>query len=156
MRVRSVLVLLLALAPAGCYAHRPVEFSAAPSGEVVRVHLTDAGVRHMEETFGVRQRQIQGEILTAAQDHLLLAFTPPPPPGTRGAPTTRREFRVAPGQISEVEVRELDRKRTTALFVGGGLVLSLGFYLVTVADSGGPLQGPGGPGDFLRVPIRIP
>ncbi len=156
MSARAVLLTLLTLTAPGCYAHHPVPFSAAPSGEVVRVHLSDEGVRRMEETFGVRQRQIQGELLTAAPDHLLLAFTPPAPPGARGVSSTRREFRISPGQVSEVEVRELDRKRTTALFVGGGLVLSLGFYLVTVADSGGPLQGPGGPGDFLRVPVRIP
>jgi hypothetical protein len=153
MLMRAVPTLLLIGWLSGCYAHRPVPFSTAPTGEVVRVHLTDAGIQRMEETFGVRQRQIQGEVVEARPDHLLLTFYPPAPPGSRTLATGRRDFRMNAADVLEVELRELNGRRTTALLAGGGLALSLGFYLVKVTDGGGPLPGPGGPGDFSRIPF---
>ena len=153
MRESLILTLFLVGGISGCYAHRPIAFTSSTPGELVRVHFTDEGRDQLAQTFGVRQRQIQGEVLATGADHILLGLNLPAPMGSRGAPASQREFRVSPAHVSELELRELDRRRTAALLLGGGLAVSLAFYLVTVTDSGGPLPGPGGPGDFLRIPL---
>jgi len=153
MRISVVLTLLFVGFISGCYAHRPVAFTSTAPGEMVRVHFTEEGTAQLAQTFGVRQRQVQGEVLATGADHILLGLTLPPPMGSRGTQTSQREFRISPTHVSELELRELDQRRTAAFLLGGGLAISLAFYLVKVTDSGGPLPGPGGPGDFIRIPL---
>ena len=137
MAIRPLSIMALALILGGCYAHRPVSFDAASTGETVRLRFTEDGVTQFDQTFGVRQTQLMGEVMEGGRDHLILSVRIPAPIGGTQYGQGFRELRVSPEHVSRVEIRELDERRTTALVVGSGLALALSVYLITVIDPGG-------------------
>jgi hypothetical protein len=150
MAIRPFSLMVFALMLGGCYAHRPIPFESAATGEMVRLRFTEDGVTQFAQTFGVRQAHLMGEVLQGGRDHLLLSVRMSVPAGGAQYGRGYREFRVSPEHVSLVEIRELDQRRTTALVVGGGLALALSVYLITVIDPGGARVIRSPDGDFWR------
>jgi hypothetical protein len=133
----------------GCFQYLPVSpQSAPPVGEEVRARLSGAGLDKLAPEIRDQQRGsvVEGEVVEADARALVLAVSVE----SAGAPArTARELRqrvvIPVADVVELELKQMDRKRTY-LVVGGAAVL-LGAFAVTelLGGFGGSSRPPGPP-----------
>jgi len=148
--LRPALVGIILVA-SGCYGYTPVRFPAVPTGETVRIELSDEGSGRIERLLGERPTRIQGEVvsstdvgLSIAQLHLL--------GGTAPSVYGDRRLDLLPEDLRGVELQKMDRGRTLMLVGLVAVAVGVSFYLIEIEDSGAePVQRSPGV-DFALVP----
>jgi hypothetical protein len=141
---------------AACYSYVPVEVSAVPQGAAVRARITGEQAEHVAQLVGREQRVLEGVLVSAAADSLLLEVPAASRIGSGGTiQVLHQRVALARGGITEVELKRFNRGRTTLLVVGGSVVV--GYFLMDALDIGPGREGPrGGDGGVdMRVPVFV-
>jgi hypothetical protein len=147
-------VLLLTLPwCAACYSYVPVELSALPQGAAVRARITSEQAERVGPLVGREQRVLEGLVVTAGADSVMLEVPTASRIGSGGSiQVMHQRVAIARGGITEVELKRLNRGRTTLLVIGGSAVV--GYFLMDALNIGPGREGP--PGDDGGVDMRIP
>lgn len=150
----TALLWFLCGSAAGCYSYRAVTglHNLSPGSEV-RVSLTPAGRLDLEEQTGQLRSVTDGQVLRSKTDSLILLATRAT--AVRPGPAPRFDTLYFPSAgIEEVTEKELDRRRSAALAVGG-LAVVTAFFLWGLEVVGGGSTGSDGPDspDRSRVPL---
>ena len=133
---------LLSLVLAGCYSYTTLPPGSAPIGERVRVRVSGAEAERLEPIIGVTDRQIEGELLEQADSSVSLEvpLLLPAQGGGTVAERAHQRIIIPRSDLQEVELRRIDKTRTT-LLVGGGIA---GVAAIVAASTGTIQIGSGG------------
>lgn len=138
-----------------CFSYVAVPPSGARVGERVRVRVSGAQAERLEPVLGLTDRNIEGDLLEQADSSITLGV-PLPVAVTSGIPTARPQQRIVVprADVQEVELRRLDRLRTSLLI--GGTVAAVA--AIAVAKGSSLLGGSGATGspNESRVPRGVP
>ena len=146
----------LCIALSACYSYGAAPVSTAPVGERVRVRVSGAEAERLEPILGFTDREIEGELLEQADSSITLQVPLPLPPQDGGLTERAHQRIIIPrADVQEVELRRLDKFRTT-LLVGTGVA----GVAVAIAASTGAIQlgsgGSRGTGNEYRAPPIVP
>ena len=127
----------------GCYSYVPVAGQAAPITGDGRVVLTDAGTAAMAGPLGPNVREIDGIILRATADSVVMTVAQTTTTSRERFISTGVTVAIARPLVQEVGVRTFSRKRS--LTFGGAVlaILSVAFSAVTAASASGTGDGSG-------------
>jgi hypothetical protein len=152
-RFRSLLILPVCTA---CYSYVPAELSMLPDGTAVRARITSDQAARVEPLVGRDVRVLDGVLLGSSADSVLLEVPAAARIGTGGGvQVLHQRVSIPRGGITEVELKRLDRGRTTLVIAGGTAAIG---YIVLDALNVGPLkEGPrdGDGGTDMRIPLLI-
>jgi hypothetical protein len=151
--------LLAALVAAGCFKYTPVETSAVPAQEDVRVRVTtDAAVR-IGPHLGTITERLEGRLVPAGADSLTLAVWVGRDYVGSPFENARQRVSLGIGEVVEVRRRQLSVGRTS--IAAAGVLLVTGILINRVvfeanpnpSQTGrpGPPPEPGGVRATLRV-----
>lgn len=121
---RSIaLYCLAAMAATGCYSFEPVRMEQVTAGSIARARLDADEARRVAEVIGREDRVLEGEVLEADGDRLLMAV--PMTMSTAGLSPRQFHQRVEVRRtaIIEVETRRFDALKTV-LVLGGGAIIA--------------------------------
>lgn len=158
MRTRQAFCITLAAAcaaaGAGCYSYAPVAPANALVGSAVRVRLTEQEAERVHGMLGRDDRLIEGTLIEAVPDAIVIAVPTTPGTGSPGVADARLHQRISvpvPGLV-EIETRRLDKLRTGLLV--GGIAAALGVVIGTQFAGTDSPEGGDKPGDDrLVVPV---
>lgn len=130
---RSTVVLPLLLA--GCYVYRPVTGTIPPTGDRVRLTLTDAGTANLAAQLGPSTTELSGRVVQDSADAYLVSVL-----GTRARSGVEAGWRgeqvtVPRSLVASLEQRRFSRTRTVLMSVGA---------IVAVLAAREAFWGPGG------------
>jgi hypothetical protein len=141
---RSTLVLPLLLA--GCYVYRPMTGTTPPTGDRIRLTLTDAGTANLAAQLGPSTTELSGRVVHDSADAYLISVL-----GTRGRNGMEADWRgeqvaVPRSLVAHMEQRHFSRTRT--VLMGVGTVVAILGAREAFAGPGGIFGGapPGGGG----------
>jgi hypothetical protein len=141
---------------AACYSYVPVEPSALPQGTAVRARITSEQAERVEPLVGRELRVLEGVVVGAGADSVLLEVPTAARVGTGGSlQVLHQRVAIARAGITEVELKRLNRGRTTLLVVGGGAVV--GYLLLDALNIGPGRESPrrGDGGTDMRIPLFV-
>jgi len=133
--LRTLGTVLLGAGPAACYHYVPVEPSAVPGTEEVRVRLTPAGATRMSHALGAETERLGGLVAPRGRDSLAVSIVVAQTYRGVTFDTARQALMLGSDEVADVRRRTFSRPRTTALVVGsvvGFALLVRG--IVTIAD----------------------
>lgn len=143
-------LLAVAVLLAGCHRYVPARTGSVPAGAGVRIHLSEAGARRVQELTGRESGSVTGDLERWAED---VVVSVPLPPTTGMLDRGLRQRIIVPaGEVVAVDVRELDRARTTMLGVG----ITAGVGVAAVAAFSGVFGGGRDPEPDLPEELRVP
>jgi hypothetical protein len=148
--------LLLTLPLCACYSYVPAELSALPQGAAVRARITSEQAERVEPLVGRELRVLEGVVVGTGADTVLLEVPAAARVGSAGSvQVLHQRVAIARAGITEVELKRLNRGRTTLLIVGGSAVV--GYLLIDALDIGPGREGPrgGNGGTDMRIPLLI-
>ncbi len=152
---RGLLAGVLVMA-AGCYTYAPIEMNQVTPEMEVRARLTPPQAESLGEAVPIEDRLLQGEVLEADQAGLTL-LVPVVSAIQRGrAESLGQRLRLPTDGIIELELRKLDRTRTSVLTIAGAVITGFVLYKSLQGGGGGAPPGPGGSTSDALIPIRIP
>ena len=127
----------------GCYTYGPVAGPGVPVTGDGRVVLTEAGTAAMVGPLGPNVREIDGIILRATADSVVMTVAQTTTTSRERFTSTGVTVAIARSLVQEVGVRTFSRKRS--LTFGGAVlaILSVAFSAVTAASASGAGDGPG-------------
>jgi hypothetical protein len=146
--------LLLVLPLCACYSYVPAELSSLPQGAAVRARITSEQAERVAPLVGRELRVLQGVVVDAGADSVLLEVPAAARIGTAGSvQVLHQRVAIARGGITEMELRRLNRGRTTLLVVGSSAII--GYFLMDALDIGPGREGPrgGDGGTDMRIPL---
>ena len=154
---RAGLVMALAVLVCGCARWMPARLGEVPVGSDVRLHLSEEGVRELEELTGTRRSEVFGELLQWNEEVMVSAALGTGGVGAAGS-GLRQRIVVEEDNIVGVEIRELDRTLTwifagSVAVVGGAAIVWTVSKLIgggTAATTQPP--DPGSSEPFVRFP----
>jgi hypothetical protein len=153
MRCSSLVLFTLPLWSA-CYTYAPAEVSLVPSGAPVRARITSNEAARIGPLIGREQRVLDGALIAAAADSLVLEVPSTAQAGTGGGVRVLYQRVALPRtEVTEIEFKRLSRTRTGVVVAGGAVVL--GYILLDALDIGIGKEGSRG-GDTapeFRVPL---
>jgi hypothetical protein len=150
---------MMALATAGvqsgCYSYALVRPDAATVGQNVRARVSGAEAERLEPVLGITGREIEGELLQQGDSSVVLAVMMPFATVGGAAPERVHQRIVIPrAELQELQVRQLDRSRTT-LAIGAAVVV----VGVAIAASTGAIElgsgGSRGNPNETRIPASV-
>lgn len=125
------LLLTVGVPSSGCYQYTRVRPDALLPGQEVRLVLAEDASEQLGDALGDRAARqgstIEGDVLAIADQHLLVAVPlTPQAASVWELPRSLHQRTAIPLQgVMEVEVRQLDRKKTLLVASGTGTVLAL-------------------------------
>ena len=154
-RVTSRKILLLAGLLASCYRYVPVGGPVAPGGHV-RLALHTPTSPELTRVLGAEVVAVEGQLLRASDTELTLAVTATlkPPLGT-ASPAPRRavwageQVVIPAAAVSGMELRSLDRGRTTRLAAISAVAAVVAVRLIVAVAGGGGSGGDDGGGGVI-------
>lgn len=154
-------LLATALLLGGCYSYVPVRLESVEPGQAIRLRVSAEEAERLAPARLTDSRLVDGVLVGAQGDRLLLDTTVGSADPLRGGRTFTQRLDVALGQIFEVELRQKDRLRTGlavgagAAAVGVGVAAALtGGFGVRRVDGENPEEDRRGPPITLR--LRVP
>ena len=143
---RAAVVLFLAHVTGGCYSMTPIEGSTPPTGQEVRLSLSDQGSVQLAPLIGPRIGAIDGRAMESSDSALVLAVQAVVAQGGRSMAWSMEKLTVPRSAVSHVSTRTLDTKKTWlvagltvvgAILVGQAFGLGNGFDGLLGGGSGG-------------------
>ncbi len=149
---RGVFALAFAASLSACYTYVPVHSDApAASAEVVRVELTDQGTVDLTQSLGASVQFVEGPVTQMSSTTLEMQVASLRRRGeTLFKDWTGDKLTIPASNIRGVEVKTMDRRRTTAAVVGA---TATAVAIVIIAAKATNLFG-GGPGKVIPSNIR--
>jgi hypothetical protein len=151
-RARSLLLLLPFCT--ACYTYAPVELSNVTPGTMVRARIAADQVARVEPLVGRSTRVLDGVLVDAGTDTLLIEV----PAATRtttggGIQVLNQRLSIPRTGVTEVELKRLSRGRTIGLIAVG--TAALGYIIIDALNIGPGKEGlPGdGGGEDFRIPL---
>ncbi len=155
--LRRTLLIVVALASSGCYTYRTASVEELRPGSQFRARLSATEAERLEAILPRAVRVIEGTFVEQNGNGLLLEV--PVTSELQGirVQTLKQRVDVAPAGIVELELKELDRRRTGLVAGIGGVVVGIAVYAQLTKDSRGRTPGTGGgPNESVFAGIRIP
>lgn len=159
---RAIALLLVAASTAGCYTYRRVAATDLEPEMTVRVQLTAVAVDRLRNSPNGERRlldrfELAGTVERAEGDSVVVSV----PTNTASDPSTRAmTFRqpvtLKRSDMEEIELRTLDRRKTTwtAVTIGALTVGAAVFAIRRGGEATGSTPVPGGPNE-VRVPALL-
>ncbi|MGQ0649229.1 MAG: hypothetical protein ACT4P7_16885 [Gemmatimonadaceae bacterium] len=120
-------LLCLALASAGCFKYTYVSVAEAPVGREVRVHLSPEGLARLTTAVGDQlpdlRRTFDGSLVQVNAQQLLVSVRLTTDARIASAGLMQR-VAVPVGDVQQLELKQLDRRKVTLISVGAGAVLA--------------------------------
>jgi hypothetical protein len=157
MRPRYPLLCCTLLLASGCYTYAPTALDNIPRGAEVRARLTEAEMARIRDALPARGRSVEGVVLEGS-DPLLLRVPVPAVAGTLPTGALHQQLSIPRAEVVEVEIKRLDRARTTLLVASGALVVGAVAAWQLRGGGGGDGNlppGGGGPAE-ASFPVRLP
>ena len=143
---RPSLALVAALLLAGCFTYLPVEPGDVEPGLSVRARVSSAAGARIAPLLGATDaRQLDGTVITRLPDTLIVEVPTVVADTREFGRTPNQRLSIARSDLVELEVRRLDRTRTTVL-AGAAAIIVGGFIVKALRGEPGkePLPGGGG------------
>ena len=118
MRIRTFIVVLVVIVLSGCYSYVPVAVSGPPPGTRANLVLTDEGTVEMARQVGPSTRAIEGDVLSANGEGLLLAVRRLERRDGIEEFWKGEQVTVPRGAVATFTERKLSRSRTALFGVG--------------------------------------
>lgn len=149
------LAALLPLLSGGCYSYQTVRVEEVAPGASIRARLTAAEVERIQADLGRESRVVEGQVVHDEGSSFVLAVATRVAADGLGARRFETRLRLTKPEITEIEVRRLNRGRTAALVALGGAVAA--FVVSAAFDYGGiGAPGDGGKGgEAILIPIGL-
>lgn len=153
---------VLTLASAGCYSYQPVTQARLAPEQEVRLQLTAVAVDRLRNGANEERRLLQdftvsGQVVSVSADSVVVSVptTTVPDAGAR-AVTFRQPLPLARSEVQQVELRTLDRKRTTitSIVVGGLAIAAAVIAIERGGEASGTTPPIGGPNE-IRIPLLL-
>ncbi len=150
---RQCLIPAFGLLLSGCFSYLPVSTDAVSKGESVRIRITPGASDRIAPLLGASSaRQLTGTIVSTAADQLIVEVPIVVRDTREFGSTPFQRVTVHRPELVELEIRRLDRFRTTAL-VGGAAVIVVGTLIKALRGEPGKDKLPGGdPGAESLIP----
>lgn len=155
-----VVASLAAISTTGCYRYVPAQMEATPPGTDVRVLVTRAGAREMEEAGALDpsdEPRVSGTVVGTEGDDLLVRI--PIAQRQDGFIVSRIEqaVRLPMGEVVSFQRREVNALSTGLLLTGGAAALA-GLVAIIANPLGGDASDPEPPPDefFMFELLSIP
>jgi hypothetical protein len=127
----------------GCYTYIPVAGRAVPVTGDGRVVLTDAGTAAMAGPLGPNVREIDGIILRATADSVVMTVAQTTTTSRERFTSTGVTVAIARPLVQDISARTFSRKRSLTFGAAVFAILSVAFSAVTAASASGTGDGPG-------------
>lgn len=109
----------LLFAGAGCYRYSASSVESLRIGESVRARISGAQAERLEPVLGYTDRSIEGDLLEKADSALVIAVaTPLSSEASAGVSRAYQRIAIPRNDLQEIEIRRLDRTRTSLAVVG--------------------------------------
>ena len=160
---RGPFVVVCMLALPACYTFQPVAVEELEPGMEVRAQITAAQASEFQGVLADGARTLDGRVVRADGQAGSIQLSVPATMTERSGVrrTFRQEVEIAPSGLLEVEIRELNERRTY-LLMGGALALAGGVILHQVTQGGSgrsEVVDPSPPSEWRAPPtpwFRIP
>ena len=127
----------------GCYIYVPVAGRAGPITGDGRIVLTDAGTAAMAGPLGPNVREIDGSILRATADSVVMTVAQTTTSSRERFTSTGVTVAIARPLVQDISARTFSRKRSLTFGAAVLAILSVAFSTVTAASASGAGDGPG-------------
>jgi hypothetical protein len=155
-RVPGLRLLLAAICALGCYRYAPATLDAVPQGATIRAVLSPAASAQLRERHGITGgRHLDGTVLEDHGAAVSLWVTSAPVSREFGAGILYQQVDVLKTDILRVDLRELDRGKTTAAAIGGVVLVAVVAREVLAGGSGESSGGGPTPPESRRSRIPI-
>ncbi|PHX65279.1 MAG: hypothetical protein CK550_05555 [Gemmatimonadetes bacterium] len=125
----------------GCYTYIPVAGRAVPVTGDGRVVLTDAGTAAMAGPLGPNVREIDGIILRATADSVVMTVAQTTTTSRERFTSTGVTVAIARPLVQDISARTFSRKRSLTFGAAVFAILSVAFSAVTAASASGTGDG---------------
>ena len=145
----------------GCFQYTATDVGSVSPGEDVRIRITAAQFDEMEEHIPGHDRVLEGEVIEAHGDSLLVEVPVTVTSDGLRVNSLKQRFSLPATGIVEVEGRTLDKRRTYTVSAAVALVAGIFLYqqLNDDAATGPGTPNPPPPEDRITIfslPLRIP
>ena len=127
----------------GCYSYVPGAGRAVPVTGDGRVVLTDAGTSAMAGPLGPNVREIEGIILRATADSVVMTVAQTTTTSRERFTSTGVTVAIARPLVQDISARTFSRKRSLTFGAAVLAILSVAFSAVTAASASGTGDGSG-------------
>ena len=127
----------------GCYTYIPVAGRAVPVAGDGRVVLTVAGTAAMAGPLGPNVREIDGIILRATADSVVMTVAQTTTTSRERFTSTGVTVAIARPLVQDISARTFSRKRSLTFGAAVLAILSVAFSAVTAASASGTGDGSG-------------
>jgi len=141
---------------AGCYGYSGATIETVRVGQPVRARVTGAQAERLEPVLGNTGRVVEGQLLEKADSALTIAVATPL--SSEGSVTLSRAYQrieIPRADLQEIEVRHLDRTRTSLALLGAAAGAAAAFAAVSQVvelGSGGGRSNT----NKSRLPVSVP
>lgn len=126
---------------AGCYEYQPVTTASAPSGQPIRLTLTDAGSADLAPALGPSMEEVGGKLLNSSGDAYVVALSESRKRNGMEIDWRGEEVSISKSLVASVQLRKFSATRTTFLtagIVGALVILQKSFWGSGSMFGGGP------------------
>ncbi len=139
MQLRRVIWIVPFLA--GCYEYKPVTTASAPTGQPIRLTLTDAGSADLAPALGPSMEEVGGKLLNASGDAYVVALSDSRKRNGMEIDWRGEEVSISKSLVASIQLRKFSPARTgflTAGVVGALVILQRSFWGPGGVFGGGP------------------
>lgn len=152
--MRATAPLLAALFVSGCFTYLPIEPGEAEPGLAVRARVNSAAGARIAPLLGATDaRELDGTVITRSADTLIVEVPTVMADTREFGRTPNQRLSIARSDLVELEVRKLDRTRTS-LVAGAAAILAASVLVKALRGEPGKEPLPGGGGNDAIV-LRV-
>lgn len=116
----------------GCYSYATASMESVQVGQPVRARVSGAQAERLEPILGSTDRTVQGQLLEKSDSAVTIAVARPL--SAEASATVARAYQrieVPRADVQEIEIRHLDRFRTSLAVVGAAAGVAAAFAAVS-------------------------
>lgn len=147
--MRRALVVATALIATGCFTYRQVPMTGVTVGTAVKVTLTDAGTKSVEQAVGPYVLSFEGVVRSSDPSQLTIALESVNRRDAGQSQWNGELVTVATGDIRELQEKKLSKVRSWTVggaFIAGGTAVIVAIARALGSGSGSPVRPPPPPG----------
>lgn len=141
---------------AGCYGYSAATVETVRVGQPVRARVSGAQAERLEPVLGDIGRVVEGQLLDKADSALTIAVATPV--SSEGATSLSRAYQrieIPRAELQEIELRHLDRTRTSLAVVAAAAGAAAAFGAVSQVVQLGSGSSRSNP-NRMRLPVATP